>query len=288
MATQIAVSRVKSHLAGLDRWLDAAAKSDCSLTDNYIQEVIVPQAIAQFQLDTATILDRTQVCSCPDGTYAPSMSSTQEGQMGMLDLMVDDYANPDGPQIPGIIETPYNFWSEDAYEFFRVYLNFKPILHVQRMRLVWNNGVLLYQVPTEWLHYEAPNRFFILPLSGGASFTSAALQFAMINSTYGIHGVIPGIVSIDYIAGHPANWQQFARHQALEMALEEYCAMYVMERIQDAINGGLLNAQMSAAGASQAFNPSRFQQRLQYLKQKLAEFKQSYINQNTGIMFGVA
>lgn len=362
MATAITAAKVKAHLVGLQGWLNVAASSPAgdngaNYDDAYITNTVVPRVIRLWERNTRFRVNRVQVASRSDGTYAPAVNDGTSGSMGAFggtfgpvvqvaitaggtgytsvptvtfgappaggtqatgvatvfngavsgvvltnpgagytSAPVVSFSGGGGSGaaataklLPFMVEKPYNYWADEFPAYGNIILNEKPVLYVQRMRLLFSNTAQVFPVPSSWLQWDPRSgQVSIVPVAASnVVVTSSAIAgLSILTAGFGVLGYVPNFVSVDYIAGLDDNWQNDPQWDDLQQSLEERVALQVLEDIAQAYYAGTMSASIAAAGYSQQFQFDRFMTRKQELQAKLTQFQQDLAETEGGISLG--
>lgn len=257
MAAAVALTDLKSRLAGLEQWLDAAARSESAYDDSRIENNI-NRWTREFERETRFRVNQVQVCGYPDGTYnSPDMETDVTGNL------------------PLIVETPYTFepwkWRMD-YGPIRLYS--RPVLQVQRVRITLGPQDTVISLPAEWLRIDKTmGEINIVPIRGTAQLATMAAGLAML-TTMGFSNTeyLPDSIAVDYIAGLPTGWQDSAEWGDVALALADWCALKLLHDIDHVFAAGLGVVSLSADGVSQQRQYDRFQMKKQELEARVQRF----------------
>lgn len=267
MATPISVSGVKSHLVGLDPWLDAALAADQAYGGTAIANV-AQATVRRFERETQFQVNQVQCSVYPDGTYDNGAGMASDGVH------------------PLIVESAYHYTQSQASAYFETTLRRRPVQQVQRFRIMANPTTLLYAFPAEWYHVEAQTgRLWTIPFGG--MYISSALGSLALATVQGWSPVVPALMAVDYVAGLPDGWTALDDWADLNRCLEEYTAYWVLQDIAQIFDPGLASVSAGADGASQTFSYDRFQGRKQELLTSVQAFQATLASQETPLLFGV-
>lgn len=253
---------------GLSNWLSTAS-ADCGYTDDTI-ESLLPQRIREFERRTQWRIFPVQVVCQPDGTY--DNPQTGLDVTGTYEVVEED---------------PYPYHVQDASEFLSTYLRQRPVIQVQRARLMLDRSTTVLVIPDEWNRIERRSgRYTIMPVSGaaaviGATTAMAALQMSFANKPY-----IPHLLCFDYLAGLPVGWEKLREWSDLKRKLEEYCAYAILQDISELYDAGRMRKSVSADGLSQQSEYDRFARRKAELEKSSTEFEQIIRDTETHLMMG--
>lgn len=182
-------------------------------------------------------------------------------------------------------EFGYPYYSTNGTEFFNTTLRQKPLLSVQRLRLMYNGVQLIYTVPPNWYSIDKKSaRFYVLPNAGATSLMAA--QAVLLSYGIAMSDHLPNFLFFDYQAGLPTGWETSHEWSDILQVLSEYCANKVLEDIAHVVGPGVTGKNVSAAGLSQSLNYDRFQTRKAELIASTQKFIANLVSQETPIMFG--
>jgi len=266
MATPVTVKDVYNRLVGLDRWLDAAANSKAKYDEDTILETIA-SSIRKFCREVQMRIDAVQVVSVPDGTY---------------DV---------GAVYPIYNEPAFPYQDSLGQEFMVTTLTQRPIITVQRVRVMLGPKDIVFSIPPDWFRWNAiTGRFWMVPVRGTVSLSGGAASFAYILQQLANTSSLPTAVAFDYQAGFPTDWQadstQSAEWSDLKRSLSEIAALQVLNDISHTFDAGINQKSMGADGATQQTAYSRFQDRKQELMESVASFRSTLMDQETPILMG--
>ena len=311
---------IVAHLAGLDAWLQAAARSDAKFDRQHIERHI-PGWLRRFERETTFRLGRVQVVAAPDGTYDSPTAGTgtltssgtivtgagtsflsqiapdMELAVGSLKMPVKSvesdmhltlYDIPPVPWVsvtfnfypmPVVVSSGYPYYRSDAREYLETTLRERPVIDVQRVRMLLNGQQEVIRFPREWYSFERNGRFWILPVNATAAITGLAAAMAIYSLTYA--NEMPNFVHFDYIAGLPFGWQYSSEWADVRHAVECWCALQVLSHIDQSFGAGLSGKSVSSAIGSQNFQYTRFQDKKQEFQQEVQSFKDTLTAQET-------
>jgi hypothetical protein len=268
----IPLMEIKNRMGGLQYWLRDAAKLDSPYTDDTITKHVIT-AVRRMEEDTQTRITPVQIVSTNlDGTFnagtVPDTASTYD---------------PYGNQLPLKIDSPYPYFRDDATEYFKMCLRERPILTVQRIRVIAGVQQALFLVPTEWLNWDVQSgRMWLLPINTGNLLTAFSTTFSLIELNFGQKNYIPNLIHVDYQAGLPFGWEQHSDYAPLRRCIAEMAAQYVMEDISELYHAGRLSVTVSdGEGLSHTWSYSRFEKRKKELMESVARYQQVWENQHT-------
>lgn len=278
MAT-IDPASVKQHLVGLGPWLDAAAALPAPYTynDANIGEAITSASL-RFQRETQFTVDPVQVWSYDDGTNPTATDPVTNAPYENL-----------------IIDEPYDFYQEDACEYFRVRLKRRPVLQVQRLRVLYGAPQLgqgqsqqLYDIPAPWINLKQRSGItYVIPTYGTLSLTSAATAgFAFLGAVMGNRNYLPNSVAVDYVAGLSSNWYDSYEWSDLRRCIEQCAAVQVLDDISDMADAGLLSVTVSGANTSETRQYDRFKPKKERLEKLIDRFKATLTDSEEVVAMG--
>ena len=268
----IVYSDVVRHLVGLDSWLTAAAASATQYDANAIT-TLIPEMIRRFEEETQFRINQVQVVSNPDGTY----------DAGVLD---GTGLSKDG-SIPLYIDTPYLYEVALAQDYLRTHLRLRPIVQVQRLRLMLNTAQSVLTIPPSWFRVEPRNGLFtIQPVSGAVAVGGSVAAYAVMLSTFGNLQYVPQLMAFDYVAGLPIGWQTTAEWMGLKRALSQYCAYAVLQDISELYDAGLSGKSIGTMGRSESLQYSRFQNRKKELYEAAISYQAIVKDQYRPVLLG--
>ena len=141
-------------------------------------------------------------------------------------------------------------------------------------------------MPSQWYIWDGRSgRFWVLPVTG--SFGQFVTTIGLAAATVGIlqngwwANVVPAVMAFDYVCGLPPGWQNDPEWGDLRNAVEEYCAMRVLEDLMELPGAGLAGISASGQNAGQNWQFNRFRERLEKLKANYESFKQTLVEQET-------
>jgi len=267
---------------GVKAFLDVAAESPAGVNSalydsNYIEGVVVPRAIREFERKSKFRVNRVQMSSYPDGAYAPAVTAGGIGAFGGKGGTYTETGT--GLTVPYQIESPYPYWANEFPAFGHFVLKQGPVLQVQRIRLMLGvNNPVLNPVPTDWYRVDPESRqVWLVPVNGQSiTLTAAGLAgIAVLQMGFGNQGYLPSFIAVDYLAGLDDAWQSDPQWSDLELCLEQSAALQVLDDIQEAFDAGTLSVSTSGEVINQQIAWSRFEKRRLGLQQKIAEFMQT-------------
>lgn len=257
---------IYEHLAGLDAWLDAAANSRGKFDDTKIRSRIV-QWTRKFERTYQFRINPVQMVGAPDGSYSA----------------------PPGGEL--VVEQGYTYYHDYMNnEFGAMTLRERPVYTIdgvpqlQRMRLILNGQIMIYQIPQQWICVDPrSSRIWLEPWSGTAVIGQATAMLAAYNATFS--DALPNFIFVDYMAGLPNGWQSTTEWSDVPIILAQFCALEVLERIGQAIDPGLTGRSFSADGLSSQRSYDRFQQRKSELRDAVQAWSDTLVSQETAIPF---
>jgi hypothetical protein len=299
MSTTITFAQIKPHLSGAKAWIDAAL-DDVGYDDNYVNTKVIPAAIRGFEQETGFRINCVQCSSLPDGVYTPVMATGAFGSFGgvggLLPSLPEAPVGPYGLTLgapmpegtPYVIESPYDFYGDMGDKYLRMPLKNKPVIQVQRARLCWNVGQPFFQMSQLWLHWDwASGEYWVLPFAGIGMIGQACIALQVVNMVSVNGNEIPGIISIDYVAGLSPTWQADPQWSSLEWALEECITYKVLCQIAETFDAGTMSVSNSAPGGfNQTRAWSRFQQRKAELQQSYKDFGKTLTKESGSVVMG--
>ena len=277
MSSPITKEGVLKKLVGLDGWLQAARESISNYDDAAFAEVI-GDSIRLFETESHYRINQTLISSLPDGAWAPVPAAgqyapsdfgvipgTRGGVGGIVKLPQS------GIDIPYQIEEPYAYFQDDAEKFAVLALNQTPILTVLRARIAWDAGATVFPYPQQWVKHNK-TEMWLLPITGTAIFTAAALSWSMLQLSFGAKDYVPGIIAVDYVAGLETGWENDPQYRALRRTLEEACAYKVLCDISEAFDAGEPGMSLNSFGNTEQRQWTRFRDRKQELLESVQAF----------------
>ena len=256
-------------------WTSIPHKKSIGYDDTYITTVLLPQAIRRFEMETNFHINQTQITSLPDGTYSPQIVQGALGAFGGVGGVLPS----GGPSTwlpigtPYLVEPAYAWWRNQLMEYGRISLKHRPVLGVQRYRVLWNSNFNVYTMDPTWIHSDFNSgEVYLIPYQGAATIGSAAIALSILAGSFATSDLVPGIVSVDYVCGLAANWQSDPQWGALQKALEECCAFCILEQISQALDPGLQGSSVNMPGFSQNLQWDRFMGRKAELQASYQSF----------------
>lgn len=321
----LTVADIDDRLVGLDQWRAAAAKSN-SRYDNAKILSNIPGWIREFERKTQIRINPVQVTSAPDGAYGAveaktgtisaqgklvtgigtSFESLEPGNQIVvgsaslaivsiqddLHLTLERNAPPWSGATFGVLPYPtihepgYPYYVSDGSEFFVTTFRQRPVREVQRLRLMFNGSVKIFEPPASWFSLDGQSgRFWMLPVYGSAIIQNASAAAVAASITFWDH--IPNFLFFDYIAGLPEGWEYSTEWSDLSLQLSGYCALKVLEDISQAIGAGSTGKQTQGVGISQNLNYTRFQDRKTELTDAFTAYAEILVAQESPLMMSV-
>ncbi len=244
----VTVRGVKKRLVGLEAWLQGAAIK--GYTDEDILESI-GDALSEFENEARMRIRPSQIAMTEDAVYNGTF-----GVEGTLEL-------------PLTVERfdRLSYFPEAASQWYRLELPASPVRQIQRLQF-WLGTLMIYQVPAHWIRFNREDgTLHLLPFTSALqSAYGAAGAVMLLNSGFGGQGA-PHVMSVDYVAGLPDDWDKQPRWRYLRRGLEECAALKVLYDIAHVFGAGMSSQSLNTFGVGQNDSYDRFQIRNQELEQ---------------------
>ena len=254
---------LSQHLSGLDNWIDASASSSVPY-DNTRMAADLPGFFRDFEMDIQTTILPVQIVQNDDGAITPASG------------------------VPKSVEMPHDYYSSGGGpDFLTTQLRRRPVRSIQRMRMMLNQQVIL-TIPAAWIRPDL--RFGvvrIIPYASGATLGISGTGLALLQSTYGGLDHMPQAVAVDYEAGLPDGWDTSFEFSHVKVAARSFCARRILDGISHSLGAGRVSKSISADGLSQQVQYTRFTDLKNELDANHTRFKESWMAQNTPIIFSV-
>ena len=251
---------IKSHLVGLDNWLEAASRSKANYDDRRI-ETAIPQMIRRFERDTQFRINPIQVCMNDDGAFPAPTGFTK------------------------LVESPLAFYQSLGPEYLVTTLRARPVNLVQRIRVMLSPSETVVELPAEWYRWDTKaGRVWVVPSSGASVISSVTYAYSVLQFGMGSKDHLPNGLAIDYQAGLPVDWADSVEWSDLRYVLEQFCARRVLDDISHVYSPGQDSKNISADGLGLSRNYTRFQDRKAELDANIAEFKETFTAQETPVL----
>lgn len=182
-------------------------------------------------------------------TFIAAAVITVETRLGIKLRPHKIVCNPSNDLVEGTdyddAEYPYDYnvrQYQQNWGFFQ--LRKKPVISVERMRMVFPNGQTIFDFPKDWIKlYNRSGHINIVPYTG---FSTALAQYPII---YGFLGKnTPQIVWIDYTAGH-----KFIPED-ISTIIAKIAAIDVLGIAGDAVLAGVASLSTSVDGLSESYS----------------------------------
>lgn len=260
MVNPVTFQGIRSKLAGLDPWLAAAGRTDARFDLTQIERDI-PARVRRFERECRLRLSPVQVVSASDGVYPL-----------------------EGNTLPVVTTAAQAQFREDTSGGWAITLAERPVRQVQRVRMLYGQRSL-WTVPAEWVNADARSGRLHLIAHGGSGTLTLGYPGAMwIGRSLWQGADRPHAVAVDYIAGLEDGWQDSPQWADLHDALEEFCALKVLEDISEVFDPGMLATGFGSDGLNQSLQYDRFERRLNQLRASVEAFKETFIAQESGII----
>lgn len=186
--------------------------------------------------------------------------------------------------LPVVAESGYAYFpSPDGDEFFVTTFRRRPVLTVQRVRMMFNGRILIYTIPPEWFSVDPRSgRFWIMPYYAAQAISGAAAGAAGFSIVFSDH--LPNFLFFDYQAGLPDGWQYEHEWRHLRLILAKYCALQILMDIDQSIGAGQASKSTSGAGINQTISLDRFREKKQEYQDEVDAFAKDFAAQETPFM----
>lgn len=271
----VSVADVKKRLVGLDLWLRAAANSDARYNNDAIQATILT-AISELEHELQYKIMPVQVVNQPDGTYNHATNPT----------------NADGT-LPLVVESsgPYYLWH--SQEYFNITLNYRPVIEVQRLRIMLTTTNAIYEMPSSWIRFQADSgQVNIVPVSGAQQLSGLTLAFTQYQLMLAGRQHIPNVFAVDYKAGLLEGWNDatsvnYKPHLlGLHRCIAEKCALQVCRDITEVFDAGILSKTLSGEGINERREYDRFARKRDMLEESVERFSATWRAQHAPVLLG--